>query len=182
MSTINLIPKYLREIQEYKAISDAFDLQFDQINDRLEYILKQSAIMTADEKRISEWEAFLKIKASGNLYQRKQFIIATLTSIGKLNERKIQEIVNIYTEGGGAIVQVTTNSIIVKVKPPVGGEIFLLDDIYKTLDKMKPAHLTLILIRFYSTYKNINDDFISYLEINNYFSDYGKLRNYIKEW
>lgn len=180
MSLLDLIPQDLREIREYKAIFDAFKIQFNEIDKRLSYILNQASIMGADESRTEQWESFLGIQKQGTLFQRKQFIIATLTSVGKLNEKKIEDIVNIYTNGGGCIVEVTSSAIIVKIKPPLESEQFLFPDVERTLERMKPAHLALSVIRFYSTWRDIRNDYVDWQTVKTSFPTWKDVKLYVK--
>lgn len=162
---INYLPLFLQEVEDYKQLLDSLDTEVKILNDGVEYTLNQANILTADEYRISEWEDFLQIQKQGDLYQRKLYIIATLTTVGKLNKTKIEDIVNIYTNGGGAIVEFRDSTIHVKVKPPAGSEDFLFPDIERTLNVMKPAHLGLVVTRYYTRWLDIKDKFTTWGEL-----------------
>lgn len=176
---INYLPEFLRNIDDFKELFKSLDIEIKYLNEGIEYIINQSNILKANEKRIQEWEEFLKIDSQGDLLQRKKFIIATLTTVGKLNKSKIEEIVNIYTNGGGAEVEFSNSTIIVKVKPPKGNEDFLFPDIERTLEKMKPAHLGLIVIRDYVFWNDIYLDFDSWDSVFNNFETWKDVKNYI---
>lgn len=176
---IKYLPEFLRSIDDFKELFKSLDIEIKYLNEGIEYIINQSNILKANEKRIEEWEQFLKIDKQGDLHQRKLFIIATLTSVGKLNKSKIEEIVNIYTKGGGADVEFTNSTIIVKVKPPKGNEDFLFPDIERTLEKMKPAHLGLVVVRFYSRWENIKDDFNTWEDVKENFINWSDVKNYL---
>lgn len=176
---INYLPEFLRSIEDFKELFASLDIEIKYLNDGIDYIINQSNIMKADEKRIEEWEQFLKIDKQGDLHQRKLYIIATLTSVGKLNKSKIEEIVNIYTKGGGADVEFVNSTIIVKVKPPKGNEDFLFPDIERTLEKMKPAHLGLTVIRYYCLWSDIYEDFDTWNDVLQNFETWLDVKNYI---
>ena len=148
MKLITYLPLFLRDFEEYKVLFDSLDIEVQNLNDGIMYAIDQASILNCDEDRVKEWESFLHITAQGDLYQRKLYIIATLTTVGKLNKRKIEDIVNIYTNGGGCTVEFSESTIKIQVKPPNGGEIFLFPDIERTIEKMKPAHLALRLHAF----------------------------------
>lgn len=167
---ISYIPKYLKEIEEYKVLFSSVDQEITQIYESIRYVIQQASIKDCDEQRVEEWEKFLQIQKQGNLYQRKQYIIATLTTIGKLNEKKIQDIVNIFTNGGSAIVSIENSVIVVRVKPPNNGEVFLFPDIERALYPMKPAHLGLSVTRYYSTIEMLEGDFPYIKDVENTFS------------
>lgn len=181
MNLIEYLPQFLREFAEYKVLFDSLDIEVQDLKDGIMYAVDQASIMNCDEERVKEWESFLRIDAQGDLYQRKLYIVATLTTVGKLNKKKIEDIVNIYTNGGGCIVKFEESTIKVQVKPPNGGEIFLFPDIERTLDKMKPAHLALLVTRFYSKYSDIKTDFADYQAIKDRFDTYNQVFAYIKE-
>ena len=176
---INYLPNFLKTIEDYKQLLGSLDIEIKYLNDGIGYIINQASILNADERRIEEWERFLRITKQGNLYQRKKYIIATLTTVGKLNKTKIEEIVNIYTNGGGAIVEFTNSTIIVKVKPPKDNENYLFPDIERTLSVMKPAHLGLSVVRFYSSWQLIKDDFPTWGHVNKYFKNWNFVRQYV---
>lgn len=178
---VNYLPEFLKVVEDYKQVLNSLDIEIKYLDDTIEYIINQASILKANEKRVEEWEAFLKISKQGDLYQRKLYIIASLTTVGKLNKTKIEEIVNIYTKGGGAIVEFRNSTIIVKVKPPEGNEDFLFPDIERTLGKMKPAHLGLSVIRYYCFWRDIKTDFNTWQEIKERFNTWQNVKNYVKE-
>lgn len=176
---INYLPDFLKEIEDFKELFNSLDHEIKILNDGYEYILKQSSILTATEERIEEWERFLNIDRQGDLHQRKLYIIAMLTTVGKLNKTKIQEIVNIYTNGGGADVEFSNSTITIKVKPPKGNEDFLFPDIERTINRMKPAHLGLVVIRDYVLWNDIYNDFDTWQNVYNNFATWKDVKNYI---
>ena len=179
MKLIEYLPNFLKDIKDFKEIFNSLDVELNKIDNSFDYIINQASIMDADEKRIEQWEEFLRIEKQGNLYQRKLYIIATLTSVGKLNKTKIQDIVNIYTNGGGAEVEFKNSTIMIKVKPPMGTEDFRFDDIQRTIEVMKPAHLGLSIVRFYPFWQLIKDDFPTWGDVNKYFKNWGLVRQYV---
>jgi Uncharacterized protein conserved in bacteria (DUF2313). len=167
---IEYIPNFLRDIEEYIVLFNSLDITVEHLSDGIYYAIDQASILNCNEQRIKEWESFLKITPVGNLYQRRLYIIATLTTVGKLNKAKIEEIVNIYTNGGGAIISFHNSTIYIKVKPPDNGEVFLFPDIERTLNIMKPAHLLLSVTRYYATIGMIEDSFDKVSDVEAYFN------------
>lgn len=176
---INYLPSFLQVVEDYKELLNSLDIEVNYLKEGYQYILNQANILTADEQRVEEWEEFLKIDSQGDLNQRKKFIIATLTTVGKLNKSKIEEIVNIYTNGGGAEVEFVNSTIIIKVKPPKGNENFLFPDIERTINRLKPAHLGLSIIRDYVLWNDIYLDFDSWDKVFNNFETWKDVKNYI---
>lgn len=176
---INYLPHFLRDIEDFKQLFESLDIEVKFLNDSIDYIINQSNILNANEERIAEWEEFLRISKQGDLNQRKTYIIAVLTTVGKLNKSKIEEIVNIYTNGGGADVVFSNSTIIVKVKPPQGNEDFLFPDIERTLINMKPAHLGLTVVRFYSQWGTIKQNFTTWGALKGFCKNWREVRNYV---
>lgn len=175
---INYLPTFLQDIEDYKELLNSLDSEVEILEEGYKSIIKQSSILKADEERIKQWEEFLKIEKQGDLFQRKKYIIATLTTVGKLNKTKIEEIVNIYTNGGGAEVEFTNSTIMIKVKPPKGNEDFLFPDIERTINKMKPAHLGLMVARGYMFWNTIKDKFNSWGYVKSNFKTWNDVKNF----
>ena len=162
---IDYIPEFLKPLNEYKQIFNTEDIELLKLKYGIAFAISESIIMQSTEKRVEEWEQFLGIVKNGNLYQRKLYILATLVGHGKLNEEKIKSIVNTYTLGGGCVVKFEDSTIKVDVLPPNDGEIFIFSDIEKTLGRLKPAHIGLIVKRYYSTWGMVKDSYTSWGDI-----------------
>lgn len=174
---IKYLPDVLKEITEYKAICDAEDAEIDMLYPSIDNIFSESTIMYCSEFRLNEWEQALKITPKGTVEQRRLFLLAKLRSQGKLNERKIESIVDAFT-GGDTIVEFENSTFTVKVLPPNNGGIYLFPDVERALKPLMPAHLNLVVIRFYSTWDDIKLNFASWSSISN-LSDWGAVKNYI---
>lgn len=178
---IDYLPFILREMREYK---DLFVIvQNDVINELFaqeEIILDNTIIMKSDEKTVQKWEKFLKIIPEGNLHQRKLYILGVLQTVGKLTEEKVKQIVEVYSSGAESIVTFEGSTIVVKVvKIGSIGEIFLFNDIKRNLEIMKPAHIGLSVLRYYSTWGDIEDNFTSWGDVENSFASWGDVEQYI---
>ena len=178
---VSRLPLHLQDIAEFKQINRSLDEEVNHLNEMASSLLSDSVIMTASESRVQEWEKWLGINPEGNLYQRKLFLIATLSGSGKLNEEKIKSLVKIYT-GGSATVTFANSTINVKVLPPKGqGELFRFDDIQRTLQKLIPAHLGLNIERDYATWSDIKQNFASWNAVKSGNTDWNAVKNYVKD-
>lgn len=162
---IDYIPEFLKPLNEYKQIFNTEDIELLRLKYGVAFAISESTIMQATEERVEEWEQFLSIIKNGNLYQRKLYILATLMGSGKLDEEKIKSVVGAYTLGGGCIVKFEDSTIKVDVLPPEDGEIFIFSDIEKTLGRLKPAHIGLIVKRYYSTWGMVKDSYATWGDI-----------------
>lgn len=178
MSLISRLPLHLQNIAEFRQINNALDTEVALLNERASSIISNSTIMKADEERVAEWEKYLDINAEGNLYQRKLFLVATISGSGKLNEEKIKSLVQIYT-GGSATVTVENSTINVKILPPKSGELFRFEDIERTLTRLKPAHLGLVVERDYSSWNDIKTEFSSWNSIKTGLNKWNDVKNYV---
>lgn len=158
---ISYIPDCLKEVSEFKAITSSEDTEFDILKPSVDSVFAESVIMYCSEKRLEEWEEALNIVPSGTLYQRKLFLKATLRGFGKLNQKKIQSVVNAFT-GGTANVSFEDSTVIVKILPPNNGEVYQFPDVERSLKPLMPAHLKLSVLRYYSTWKDIKNNYASW--------------------
>lgn len=177
---MNYLPRYWWENVEMKQILQAQGFSIDILLKELQRIFTDAFIMTASEERVSEWELDLEIAPNGRtLEQRRQYVLSKLRGVGKLNEEKIKGIVYAFTSGG-AIVTFSDSTIWVKVLPPNNGGTFLFPDIERTLKPMIPAHLGLNIKRYYSTWGDIRDNFVSWDDVYSYNNDWNAVRNFIE--
>lgn len=151
---LGYLPEFLRTAREIKAILESEGHEIDRLSDNIQLIINDAYIMSASESRIQQWEQKLKIVPAGTLEQRKQFILAVLRGQGKLNETKIKSVVNAFT-GGEAIVTFTNSTIDIKILPPNMGDIYLFPDVERSLRPRVPAHIGLLVRRWYCTWNDV---------------------------
>ena len=174
---IEYLPTYLHEVKEFNAIFDAEDIQFNILFPLIESIFNESIIMYCSEERLSQWEKALGVVPMGTVEERRFYIKALLRGSGKLNEAKIKTIVEAFT-GGDALVSFEDSTIIVKVLPPDNGEIYRFHDVERTLKPLVPVHLGLSVVRHYSTWGDIKNNFASWEAVSQS-SDWKGIKNWI---
>lgn len=168
---IQELPPYWHEVPEMRELQRVIQKMFEGIEAESDKILLDTFIDTASEERIVEWEKRLTITPEGTLEQRRLYLKAVIRGFGKLNEEKIKSIVNALT-GGDAIVTFEAGVITVRVLPPNNGEIYLFPDVERAIEPRKPAHLGLSVVRYYSTWNDIRDNF----------NTWGALKDGLETW
>jgi hypothetical protein len=174
---IKYLPPFLQEVKEFKALFDPIDKEIDILHPVIESVFAETIIMYCSEARIKEWEKALNVVPLGTIDERRFFIKALLRGNGKLNEAKIKSIVDAFT-GGDAIVELKDSTIIVKVLPPNNGEIFRFPDVERALKPLIPAHLDLSVVRFYSTWDDIKNNFAGWNSVAQS-EDWNAVKNWI---
>jgi hypothetical protein len=174
---IKYLPHFLQEVREFQELFPPIDDEINILFPYIESLFAESIIMYCSEERIKEWEQNLKIIPTGTLNERRLYIKAMLRGNGKLNEAKIKSIVDAFT-GGDAIVTFEDSTIIVKVLPPNNGEAYRFPDVERTLRPLIPAHLELTVVRFYSTWADIKNNFGSWENVASG-KDWDEIRNWI---
>ena len=172
------LPPYWREVPEMRAIQEAIRLCLVDIARESERIVADTLIDTMSNERLSAWEKCLEITPEGTIEQRRLYLKSVLRGSGKLNEAKIQSVVNALT-GGTAIVSFADSVITIRVLPPGNGEIYLFNDVERALAPKIPAHLGLSVVRYYSTWEDITNDFASWEDVKNSFDSWQKVSDYI---
>lgn len=175
---MNYLPEYWHVSPEMQAILEGDGLEIDRFLNAITSIYADSFILTASESRIKEWEQDLKIVPAGTLEQRRSYVLSKLRGTGKLNEAKIKNIVSAFT-GGDSIVTFADSTINVQVLPPNNGEVYLFPDIERSISPRKPAHIGLVVERFYSTWGDIKNHFSSWADLKENKTDWKAVYNHI---
>lgn len=174
---IRFLPEFLREVEEFKVLFAAEDFEVDILYPAIESIFAEAMIMYCSEERILQWEKALGIVPQGTLEERRYYIKGILSGIGKLNEAKIKAIVKAFT-GGGALVSFSNSVINVRVLPPDNGELFRFPDVERTLIPLMPAHLSLKVERFYSTWGDVKNNYSSWEAVKQS-ADWSAIKNWM---
>lgn len=174
---IEYLPQYLREVREFKEIFDSEDIQLNILCPLMESIFNEVLVMQCSEERLSQWEKALSVTPTGTVEERRYFIKALLRGSGKLNENKIKSIVEAFTDGE-ALVSFENSVINVKVLPPNNGEVYRFPDVERALKPLVPAHLGLSVMRYYSTWGDIKNNFGSWDTVKQS-ENWNEVKNYI---
>lgn len=174
---LEYLPIFLREVPEIQAILESQGHEVDRFRDNIKIVINDAYILSASESRIQEWEQKLKIIPAGTLEQRKQFLLAVLRGQGKLNETKIKTIVKTFT-GGDAVVTFENSTLGVKILPPDAGDIYLFPDVERALSPRIPAHIGLIVRRWYCVWADIKQNYTDWTSVSQAGS-WQDVKNYI---
>lgn len=174
---MDYLPPYLQNSTIFKAIMKTEGIELDRLQDSIQVIIDDAYILTATEARIEEWEKALGIIPTGTLAQRKSYIISILRGQGKLNESRIKSIVEAFT-GGDAEVTFASSTLTVKVLAPALGDVYLYPDVERSLRAKIPAHITLVVQKYYSTWEGVSTNFGSWTDVAA-FADWTALKNYV---
>lgn len=174
---IEYLPQYLQDIKEFNIIFDSEDIQLDILFPLIESIFNERLIMQCSEERLSQWEKALGATPKGTVEERRYFIKALLRGSGKLNENKIKSVVEAFT-GGETLVSFENSVINVKVLPPNNGEVYRFPDVERALKPLVPAHLGLSVMRYYSTWGDIKNNFGSWDTVKRS-ENWNEIKNYI---
>lgn len=175
---IEQLPPYWHGVPEMRAIQEAIRLHLAEIAQESERIVTDTLIDTMSDERLQAWEKCLEITPEGTIEQRRLYLKSVLRGSGKLNESRIKSVVNALT-GGTAIVNFVDSVITIRVLPPGNGEIYLFNDVERALASKIPAHLGLSVVRFYSTWEDIANDFASWNDVKDSFDSWQKVSDYI---
>lgn len=174
---IKYLPHFLQEVREFQELFPPIDDEINILFPYIESLFAESIIMYCSEARIKEWEQNLGIVPTGTLDERRLYIKAMLRGNGKLNEAKIKSIVDAFT-GGDAIVSFEDSTITVKILPPNNGEVYRFPDVERALKPLIPAHLGLSVVRFYSTWADIKNNYGSWENVASA-TDWNEIKNWI---
>ena len=82
MKLIEYLPEFLQKIREYKVLFDVEDIELDELKERLEDILDEVIVNTADSYGIERYEKIYSIKPDSNDIEKRRFNI-----LSKINNR-----------------------------------------------------------------------------------------------
>lgn len=166
---LDYYPYVIRIVREFKALTLAEGFEIEFIDAELEAVFADAFLRTMSESRIEAWEQLLEIKhdASDSLDDRRENIIASIRSSGKLNTESINNIVKTYTNGD-AESYFRDSTIYVNVNVPQGSKQYKFANLESILMQRKPAHLNLVVARNYATWGEIANDFADWAAIMNF--------------
>jgi hypothetical protein len=164
--------KEVAELKEFTCIFDAENEVLDQSNDDLQTITNDMLIKTASNDMITDIENFLEIKGQGTLDQRKYYLMSIFSRSKKFNEARIKEIVTTLTGAECAVFFYSESDVEnpnpgkgflqIKVLSPDGSKDYLYSDVERSIAPLVPSHLQLAVVRFFSTWYDIIDNYASW--------------------
>ncbi len=182
-----LVPDHVSSILEITALYDAENIEMDKLYTAVERIKSDAFITTASNDAISRREKFIGIKPEGTLEQRKNYLRSLNTRGNKLNETTIRSIANAIS-GSDCTISFFSASEVSNPEPGHGllrvqvlspdGRDYRYEDIERALKPLVPAHLKLVVIKYFSLWKDVRYNFADWNSVKS-FSSWGTLKNYI---
>jgi hypothetical protein len=162
----NYYPEVIKAILEFQSIIESEAPEIESLNNAVQRILEDAYLRTMSEDRIKQWEKVLNIVpiAGSSFEDRRETIIARILGQGKLNTKKIEEIVKVFT-GGTATSWVKNNTLYVEVTPPPTSKDFLFPNLEQELKRKIPAHLGFKVARNYFTWGDVNEDHSNWQQV-----------------
>lgn len=181
------LPDILGNEKSFAKMLDTENLEFDEVISSNIKINNDMFIYTASHDAILRLENFLGIKGHGTLLQRKNYLVSLMRKGKNLDEQKIKEISNTIT-GSDCIVKfygadevsnpdLGQGLLRVQILSPDGRD-YRYEDIERALKPLVPAHLKLVVIKYFSLWKDISVNFSDWNSVKS-FSSWGALKNYI---
>lgn len=169
INLLKYLPEFMQEILELKEIMSAENIVFNIFSSELEYFLDQMFLDSASPDTVLRLENFLGIKGEGTLSQRKSYILALIKKGDKLSEKSIKTIVNTITGSKAIVTFYTINDVnspklghavlLVQVLSPDNNKDYKYEDIQRALQPLVPAHIELIVMRYFATWGNVKDNY-----------------------
>ncbi|WP_128894629.1 putative phage tail protein [Longirhabdus pacifica] len=166
---ITYLPPYLHDVIEFNVLFDTEGLEIDQLQQHQEQALQDIFIVTASEGKITRLENFLKFKGEGTLEQRKTYLLSLLRKGQKLNGEAIKNVVHTVTGSKCVVTFFSADELNhphaneallqVQVLSPDNNVDYKYDDIQRALQPLVPAHIKLLVIKYFSTWEDIYDSF-----------------------
>lgn len=163
---ITYYPRYYRDVLEMRAILESHGMIADELEENIEQSYYNTFVDLMDDEALADFESFLHIPpdSTKTLEERRYYVKGLLAGRGKLNETMIKSVVKSFT-GGECLVTFAGSVVTVRIFPPDGGEGFRFEDVEAVLKPLMPAHLGLEIVRFYSTWGNIKNNYTDWAEV-----------------
>lgn len=175
INLIELLPEYLYDIREFKLIMEAESDRFNDFYFKLDKLVDFQFVNSMPVEILQRYETFLGIVGGGTVEQRRAYIKALYSKGYKLSETSIKAIVKSIT-GGKAVVKFFTGgealnhntghgTLRVQVLSPDPTINYKFDDIIRAIAPYMPAHIKLELLRYFSTWEDIEEAHLDWSSI-----------------
>ncbi len=186
---IKYLPEFLKDVSEYRVIFESENIELDIFYDSINNTKLNMFIRTASNEKITELEDFLRIKGLGTLEQRKLYLLTLFQRGKKLDEGVIKEVANTIT-GSDCIVtffaadeasnpKAGYGLLRVEVLSPSNDINYRYPDIVRALKPLVPAHIDLLVVKFFATWEDVRDNFESWESLSANMTDWKSLKDYI---
>lgn len=185
------IPSYLKDIREFELISQVESKKINELTNVMKKNLDNSCIVSMNEESIIRTEKFLGIQPEGNLEQRRQYLLALGRKRDKLNEVTIKSMVmaimsvdstvKFYTGSEENAPEPGQGVIQIMVFPSSNQEEFRFEDIERALKPLIPGHIKLNVTRYYSSWRDVMNNFTNWRNIKDTMKNWRELYYYMPQ-
>lgn len=175
------LPPYWHDVEEMQHILHSEGVEFELLTEEVKNILKDAYIMTASEKRISDWEKRLKLPPTGTLDDRRKAVLQYIANNSKLSSTVIKSLVASLYNNARSKVDFDDSTINVTVVPLPERFLDELDFslLKNQLELRKPCHIGLHVERGYSKWGDVKDTIRTWGDVKNNFKNWEGVYLYI---
>lgn len=150
---INLLPPYERQSKVFREIIKSNEIQFDKLGFHIKDLEKQLNIDTATwGLEIYEKELGIRADLNKSLDDRRSVIKSKWRGTGKVDRMLIKIVVDAYTNGS---VDVIFDGQIYVIFNDIRGRPSNIEDVYRILEDIIPAHLNIVYEFVYIVWKEL---------------------------
>lgn len=156
MELIKLLPDYYEQNVTMQSLQSALSWAVDQLESGLTDTISQCFAATA-ESLLSRWETFLglEVDITKPPEYRRERIMAKLSGTGTTTKAMIADTASRYSNGAVEIIEDSPNN---KFTVRFVGTIGMpgnMEDLKKTIEEIKPAHLAVEYEYVYNTHESL---------------------------
>lgn len=189
INLLDYLPEELASIREFEVIMSIESSYFNKLYGDMNKTLDNCFLDTMQIEIVQRLENFLGILGEGSLEQRKSYINSLFKKGTKLNEKSIKSVVSTIT-GSKAIIKFFTGN---EVDAPISGQGTLriqvlspdplvnykFDDISRVISPLIPAHIKLMLLKYFATWEDVKSAYTSWQDIKLNALSWADVNNYI---
>ena len=154
-NTINYLPTFLRNIKEYKEICNAEDIEFEKLDSRLDEIINEIAVDTANSYGLERYEKIFNIvNTTTNVEERRFKIKSKLINQLPFNMKWLDNKLTKLVGAGNYSINLEKDDYKITI-----GVSFMFPDIAEILKKdfreQFPANLVIIINLFQTEVANL---------------------------
>ena len=178
---INYYPKVISDLLEYQALMQTLGFEIDFFRSEIILAFNDAFLTTMGEERIVQWEKALGLTPNDTdtLGDRRDAIIGRFRGGYKLNTSAINSIVDAFT-GGNAQSYFKDSTITIYITPPPNNKKYSFPNVERELSRRIPAHLKYKVLRKYSSWNELAEDFTSWNNVKSSFTDWEMVKLYVR--
>lgn len=140
-------PYFFKDIKDLDASLKFAGLTLDIMAEKLELLMKDQFIVSADKETIYRYEEWLGLEHDSNksLVDRRKKVKLLWNGGEKLNGELIKNLVKSYTGCDEDPIVIMTTKLTIKSQI-TGNNLVYMDDLLEQLEKMKPAHILIEML------------------------------------